>query len=346
MNIRDVFHFTALTALVGWFLVVGGGVLLPLVVAVMLTYVLIGASQGLRKLPGLSLLPIWFSYVLALTLFGLALLSISLIAVSNLRDIARTAPDTEDNILALTRGIGSMFGLHDTPSWDTLRAITLDRLDVPDLSLQVLTSVASAGGYVVLIGTYMVFMVAERGPMSIKIDMLLPDTTERGNARHVFNKINNQIVTYLSTKTLINVILGVVSYALMWLMGMDNAVFWAFLVAIFNYIPYVGSLVAVGVIVFYRALVTGDLTTILTTIVLLTAAQVYVGNWLEPRVMSRSLNLSPLTVLVALVVWGSLWGLPGAIIAVPMTSIVMIVLASFKSTRAVAVLASRDGEIT
>ncbi|MEV8466257.1 AI-2E family transporter [Fluviibacterium sp. DFM31] len=346
MNIRDVFHFAALTALVGWFLVVGGGVLLPLVVAVMLTYVLIGASQGLRKLPGLSLLPIWFSYVMALTLFGLALVTISLIAVSNLRDIARTAPDSQDNILALAGRIGSMFGIEDTPSWDTLLALTLDRLDVPDMSLHLLSSVASAGGYVVLIGTYMVFMVAERGPMTVKIEMVLPDTTERGNARHVFDQINDQIVTYLSTKTLINAILGIVSYALMWLMGMDNAVFWAFFVAIFNYIPYVGSLIAVVVIVFYRALMTGDFGVILTTVVLLTAAQVYVGNWLEPRVMSRSLNLSPLTVLVALVVWGSLWGLPGAIIAVPMTSIVMIILASFKSTRAVAVLASRDGEIT
>lgn len=53
---------------------------------------------------------------------------------------------------------------------------------MPDLSLQLATSVASAGGYIVLIGTYMVFMVAERGPMSVKMDLLLPDSTERGTA--------------------------------------------------------------------------------------------------------------------------------------------------------------------
>lgn len=110
MTIRDVFYFAALTALVGWFLSIGGNVILPLVVSVMLTYVLIGASQGLRRLPVMSLLPTWVSYVLALTIFGLALLSISLIAVSNLRVIAQTAPATQENILAMTAGSGTCSG--------------------------------------------------------------------------------------------------------------------------------------------------------------------------------------------------------------------------------------------
>lgn len=345
MTIREVFHFTAFTALVGWLLVIGKSVILPLVISVMLTYVLIGASKGLRQLPVLSLLPTWVSYLLALTLFGLALGSIGLISVSNLRDIAQTAPASEENVLNLLAGIGRTIGLQDAPTWETLREVTLDRLDVPNLSLALLSNVASAGGYIVLIGTYMVFMVAERGPLSDKIELLFPDSQERGTARHLFDRINDQIVTYLSTKTLINGILGVISYVLMWLMGVENAVFWAFLIGLFNYIPYVGSLIGVGIVVFYLALITGDLPTILTALVLLASAQVYVGNWLEPRVMSRSLNLSPLTVLVALVVWGSLWGLPGAIIAVPMTSILMIVLAAFQSTRAVAILASRDGDL-
>ena len=84
--------------------------------------------------------------------------------------------------------------------------------------------------------------------------------------------------------------------------------------------------------------------TVMTTI-LLTFAQVVIGNYFEPRVMSRSLNLSPVVVLFALVFWAAIWGLPGAIIAVPMTSILMIILAAFDITRPVAVLASRDGTL-
>ena len=131
----------------------------------------------------------------------------------------------------------------------------------------------------------------------------------------------------------------------MWLMGVENAVFWAFLIAMFNYIPYVGSFAGVAVVVLYVAFAYGDLGLIALSLALLTAAQVYVGNILEPRIFARTLNLSPLTVLLALVVWSAIWGLAGAILAVPLTSIVTIVLAAFPSTRPIAVLASRDGDI-
>lgn len=346
MTIRDLFFFFALSALTGWVLVIGKTVILPFVIAVMLTYVLVGATKSLRRVPPMAHFPVWLSYVLVLTIFGLALTFMSLIVVSNLRSITQTAPAAEENLLALLGKIGSAFGVSNAPSWSTLREVLLDRIDLPDLSLSLLSSVASAGGYTVLISTYIVFMVAERRPLSHKVDLLFTDTDDRGAARKIFDRINNQIVTYLFTKTLINAVLGVISYALMALMGIENAVFWAFAIGLFNYIPYVGSLIGVGIVVTYTAVMTGALGPILLALVLLTGAQVYVGNWLEPRVMSRSLNLSPLTVLVALVVWGSLWGLPGAIIAVPMTSILMIVLAAFDSTRGIAILASRDGDLT
>ncbi|MCA8882946.1 MAG: AI-2E family transporter [Rhodobacteraceae bacterium] len=346
MTIRDLFFFLALSALTGWVLVIGKTVILPFVIAVMLTYVLVGATKSLRRVRPLSKMPDWLAYVLVLSIFGLTLTSMSLIVVSNLRNITQTAPAAEANLLALIGRIGRLFGVADAPSWSTLREVLLARIDLPDLSLSLLTSVASAGGYTVLISTYIVFMVAERRPLSHKVDLLFPDTDERGAARKIFDRINSQIVTYLFTKTLINAMLGLISYVLMWLMGIENAVFWAFSIGLFNYIPYVGSAIGVGVVITYLAVTTGALGPILLALVLLTAAQVYVGNWLEPRVMSRSLNLSPLTVLVALVVWSALWGLIGAIIAVPMTSILMIVLAAFDSTRGLAILASRDGELT
>jgi predicted PurR-regulated permease PerM len=71
---------------------------------------------------------------------------------------------------------------------------------------------------------------------------------------------------------------------------------------------------------------------------LLMTAQAWVGNILEPRMIGRQLNLSPFVVLLALSVWSSLWGLPGAILAIPMTSMLVIICAAFGPTRFVAVL--------
>ena len=77
---------------------------------------------------------------------------------------------------------------------------------------------------------------------------------------------------------------------------------------------------------------------------LLIAAQTYVGNVLEPRVIGRQLNISPFVVLVALSVWTALWGLPGAILAIPLTAMIAIVCEAFAPTRFVAVLLANDVE--
>ncbi|QIE42754.1 AI-2E family transporter [Meridianimarinicoccus aquatilis] len=345
MLLRDAFHMTALTISLGWLLVVGKAVILPVVIAIMLTYVLVGAKIGMQRFTLLKGIPGWLAYVLVLTIFGLALAVMGLVAVSNLRNIAQTELAFEGRFTDTIAQVAAFFGMDGVQTPEGVRDFLIDSFDITGLSLNLLSSVASISGYIVLIVTYIVFMVAERGPMQRKIELVLPHLNDREPATKVFRRINQQIVTYLSTKTMINVIVGALSYMVMLLLGIENAVFWAFVIAILNYIPYVGSLLGVGVVISYTVLATADLQLTLIALVALTACQVYVGNWLEPRVMSRSLNLSPLTVMLALVLWSTLWGLTGAIIAVPMTSILLIAFAQFPSTRSLAVLASRDGNL-
>lgn len=345
MTLRDAFHVTAITLMIGWVLVIGKAVILPIVIALMLTYVLIGATLGMRGIPKLGWMPSWLAYILVLTLLVLALSAMSFVAAANMRNIAATELQYQDNLFALMARAATILGMQGAPTSEALRDFVIAKLDVPGLSLDVLSTVAAIGGFTLLVATYVVFMVSERRPLGRKVALVLPDTSERGAAIKIFRRINNQIVTYLSTKTLINAVVGGLSYIVMLILGIENAVFWALLIGLFNYIPYVGSLAGVGVVVSYTLLATGNVKLTLLTLMLLTMAQVYVGNWLEPRVMSRTLNLSPLMVLMALVFWSSLWGLAGAIIAVPMTSILLIVLAQFRQTRAIAILASREGKI-
>ena len=77
----------------------------------------------------------------------------------------------------------------------------------------------------------------------------------------------------------------------------------------------------------------------------LTVAQVFVGAYLEPRMMGREFNLSPFVVLLALAFWSTLWGLPGALLAVPMTASLVLVLSEIKSTRPIAVMLSASGRV-
>ena len=77
----------------------------------------------------------------------------------------------------------------------------------------------------------------------------------------------------------------------------------------------------------------------------LSAAQIVIGAWLEPRLMGRAFNLSPFVVLLALSFWSTLWGLAGAILAVPMTASLVLVLAEINSTRPLAVMLSTSGKV-
>ncbi len=77
---------------------------------------------------------------------------------------------------------------------------------------------------------------------------------------------------------------------------------------------------------------------------MLLAAQLWVGNYLEPRLIGKQLNMSPLIILLSLSVFSTLWGLAGAILAVPLTSIIAITLSAFDETRFVAVLLAETVE--
>jgi predicted PurR-regulated permease PerM len=125
-------------------------------------------------------------------------------------------------------------------------------------------------------------------------------------------------------------------------MGVDFALFWAVVIGLFNYIPYVGSIVGVALPVVLSLAQFGSLGTTALLGTLLIAAQTYVGNVLEPRVIGRQLNLSPFVVLVALSVWSALWGLPGAILAIPLTAMIAIICDAFPQSRFVAVLLANE----
>lgn len=89
----------------------------------------------------------------------------------------------------------------------------------------------------------------------------------------------------------------------------------------------------------------GSLSWAVLAFILLMAVQMFVGNVLEPKMIGKSVNLSSFVVLVALVFWTTLWGLPGAILSVPLTSVLVIILAASEGARPLAIMLSTDGEV-
>lgn len=329
---------------VGWLLLVGRQILLPIVTAIISVYVMLTASAAMGRLPVLNRAPEILLRFLVLAAFTLCILGLSIVISATVRDIIAALPRYQANIDAMLQALAARFDMEAQTLWEEIRAVTLDRMDLQQILLAVLGGFTSVGITVFLVVIYAGFLMGERGTFPRKVAAALRDESSAEKALRVVTDINTQISQYLAVKTLINAILGVISYGILWLLDVDFALFWAITIALLNYIPYVGSYVGVA---FPVLLSLGQFASIQTTLILLAllvAAQTYVGNVLEPRWIGRHLNMSPFVVLVALAVWGALWGIPGAILAIPMTSILIIVTGSFESTRFVAVLLSERAD--
>ena len=200
---------------------------------------------------------------------------------------------------------------------------------------------------VVTVFLYTTFMLLERGRIFLKIDLLSEDTSQRRAVNEIIGDIGTMVREYITVKTVSNLVTATASYAIMRLIGVEFAGFFALLIFLFNFIPIVGAISAISAPVLL-ALVQpdgGGVQMSLLTLALLVGVEQTMSSGIEPRLIGKSLNLSPLVILVSLGVWGTLWGFAGALLAVPVTVTLMIILTQFPSTRPIAILLSDSGRI-
>lgn len=154
---------------------------------------------------------------------------------------------------------------------------------------------------------------------------LLAEKTDRrmfGDNNAILVEIENQVTNYIALKTVLSFVTGIVVGVILLVIGVKLAVMFGLLSFVLNYIPNVGSMIAMflpmPLVIVDASLSTGQK---IAAFAGPGAVQGYVGNALEPMVFGKSLNMTPLSILMALVMWSSLWGLMGAILSVPMLGI-------------------------
>jgi predicted PurR-regulated permease PerM len=193
--------------------------------------------------------------------------------------------------------------------------------------------------------TFAGFLLFEPRCFGSKLHAQMPDPERAHRLRAVLGRISRQIEGYVWVKTLTSLLTGVVSFVIMWAVGVDFAEFWALVIFLLNFIPIIGAMLGV---IFPSLLAMVQFETIGPFLVVssaLAATQFVVGNLIEPRLMGRQLNLSPLVIILSLAFWGALWGVVGMILCIPIAVIIMIVCGHFEPTRPVAIMLSADGAV-
>lgn len=313
-------------------------ILTPLALAIFLAVMIDGFARVLQtRLPGVSrraATPL--AVVLSVVIFGGAAVFVVDNATSFATQLVAYAPRL-DGLLAR---LASLIGLEVPPTIEQLTR-QLNPASYLGQIARSLQGFASTAAFVLI---YLGFILASRHGWERKAVGLFPHREERQDAIAAFLRIRNGVEQYLWVQTVTGLMIAVASWAAMAGVGLDNALFWAILIFIASYIPIVGGVVGVALPPIFALVQFDTLWQAIVLFAVLQTVTLFVGNVVQPRMQSRSLNVDPIVLLLALAFWTVVWGLTGAFLSTPLTVMAMVILAQFPGTRWIAVLLSDDGD--
>ncbi|GIX30884.1 MAG: membrane protein [Porticoccaceae bacterium] len=302
----------------------------PFLVAVFIALI---CSPPLLWLKGKGV-PGWAAVSLLLLAILAAGTLVAVVAGSSIDDFRRDLPDYQRRLLALFQQ--SLAALRS-------RGLELDPRAVqeafnPGLAMQLagatLTSLGNLMADALLILLTVAFILAEEVGLARKLAVLRGDSDPLVAALQGFAASVNR---YLALKTLTSLLTGVALYLWLALLGVDYAGLWGLLAFLLNFIPTVGSILAAIPPVLLALVQLGPWPALWTGLGYL-AVNMVVGNLLEPRLMGRGLDLSPLVVFLSLVFWGWVLGPMGMLLSVPLTILLKLALEQHPQTRWLGVL--------
>lgn len=199
------------------------------------------------------------------------------------------------------------------------------QLAKPGLVSRISGSTASFLGAFLTVIFLTYFLLAAGTLFRQKLVEVLPGRYERSHVLEALAEIEVQMSRYIFLTTLINTVVGLLTWAALQAIGMPNAALWGAIAGILNYIPYVGAL-ATLVLIGVAGLVSFDT----SQVALLSMGAFFVINMIEsnlatPMILGRRLPLNAVALFVGLLFWGWIWGVTGAVLAVPLTVMVKVV---------------------
>jgi predicted PurR-regulated permease PerM len=300
-------------------------ILLPIVLALLLSYLFRPIVRGLAKLKiplpvGAALILIG---LLALVGYGVSTLATPAVgwfqkAPTGLAELQHKLLPVKKSVAQVTQATGEIEKL--TSANAEIKTIEVKRHPITEmLFLRTPELIASA----VLLLILLYFLLVYDQTFIAKLVKLLPTLSDKKTAVGIAHDIESQVSRYLLTVTSINACLGVAVGTAVGLLGLANPVMWGVMVALLNFVPYLGALTGIICMTIGAVLSFDSLGYALIFPAVYLTFGTLEGSLITPWVMGRSLTLNPVIILLSLTFWGWMWGIVGIILAVP-------ILAAFK----------------
>ena len=216
-------------------------------------------------------------------------------------------------------------------------------IEQPGLLFRAMTNVSSFATSIGVALVIALFFLAAGDLFTAKLIYVLPTFSDKKLALTIVRTTASEISIYLLSITLINIAFGTAVGIGLWLLGIPNPILWGALAALFNYLPYLG-VAALTVIIMIVSILTFDSVPMwFVTPAFIIALSAIEGQFITPAILSRRLSINTVSVLLSVVFWGWLWGIAGALIAVPLLVVIKVICEKVEGLSAIAeFLAAHD----
>lgn len=335
-------------------------IFIPLVLAIFLYFVFAPLNNFLinKKVPGFIIT------ILNLVITAAVLYGAGRIVVDSLLQFADGLPAYGDKLNSIVRDFAHQLNISDPFFSKFDFEQSLQRLDYKSLAGGIFSTTVDLVGSVLFVLFFFVFVVAgektvyeaiknyyvlrklkpqvKRIKKSLKssqaenkrdleLELLREKLQREKQLADTFNTITNQIQRYIIAKFGINLIAGIITSIALSLAGLDFPIVWGLFVFLFNFIPTIGSALALLLPVLFAIVQFDSSGSAILIALIMVIIQTLAFNLAEPMIIGRRLNLNPLLILLSVLVWGYIWGIIGMLISVPITAIIKIILSNSKS---------------
>jgi predicted PurR-regulated permease PerM len=321
-------------------LVLGRDIFGPLAGALIIWFIINALARGISRVRRATVVQ-RVDMFLALLVFCAASIMIGLLTISNAEGLRNSASVYNENLSRALSDAWRALGFSTEPDFQDL----VSAIDLNDFLLSAIGSAADAIASLIMVVLYLAFLFAEQAVFPKKLGALIEEDRDREVLQEKLSRLRISLEKYIGIKFLEGILLAAGTLIALKLYGVDFAWLWALAVLLISFVPTIGTIVGTTVPALVALMQFGEWRPVVELTIMLGTLQVLVNNVLEPRLLGRSFNLSPVIILVVLAAGFEIWGVLGAILAIPLLVIAITICADFRATRPIAVILSGGEEL-
>ncbi len=337
-SIQKLAYFLIVLCLLTYILIIGKNILAPIVFGAIFAFILKPLCGKFEKYVFNRPIAITLSFIIMLFPVVILVYFFSMQFIDVFQNLDSISEKIKNGVQGIFDVINTQFGISRKEGEAIISENTSNLIQTPISYLGTTLSLSSnflVNVFLTVIYTFLILLYRT----SFKQFYLIQFGDRiKDDAEEVLNRIQKVIQKYLYGLSLVIIILSVLNSLGLSIIGIDYAIFWGCLAAFLAIIPYIGTALG-GLLPFLYAFATTDnYWQPLSVIVLFTIVQFIEGNLITPKVVGSSIKINPLVAITSLIIGGSVWGMAGLILSLPIIAIIRIIFTQIDYLKPVAVL--------